>query len=324
VLEDPPPVTRPRWFCHWDGATAPGFENVEEAIAWGLSLATSVVVRTLGGALYFAGARPPDLDDNDSELREWPPAASELRRIDTEYESAIQAANGEAAARGAYERERDEWLGLHRPSLAGRGPAHKCLIVLPGEEDAQVEFEELDDVGALAGGRVTGGGRSTFGGPQEVIAVVSGRAADDPWVRAVCAALERERTWTDSPRRSMLLVKLGEGTMFHATAVANRESILRHGLDHRRMGSARGIAGSVEPELPGIFLCATREGTRFFTDMARTPSDIWQVGVDGLWLEGDPNAGGGGDESWMILPEPIGPDRPKLVEIDIIPRNWRA
>jgi hypothetical protein len=33
----------------------------------------------------------------------------------------------------------------------------------------------------------------------------------------------------------MLLVKLGEGTMFHATAAANRDSIRRHGLDWRLM-----------------------------------------------------------------------------------------
>jgi hypothetical protein len=45
VLEDSPPATRPRWFCHWDGADAPGFESVEEAVACGLSRAVSVIVR---------------------------------------------------------------------------------------------------------------------------------------------------------------------------------------------------------------------------------------------------------------------------------------
>jgi hypothetical protein len=27
VLEDDPPPARPRWFCHWDGAPAPGFDS---------------------------------------------------------------------------------------------------------------------------------------------------------------------------------------------------------------------------------------------------------------------------------------------------------
>lgn len=112
-----------------------------------------------------------------------------------------------------------------------------------------------------------------------------------------------------------------EGKMFHATAAANRDSIRRHGLDWRRIGAAFGTAGSPEPELPGTFLCATREDARFFTDMAREPSDIWQVRVDGLWLEGDPGASGGGDDIWMILPEPVGPDRLELIDTDVMPTH---
>jgi hypothetical protein len=321
VLEDSPPATRPRWFCHWDGADASGFESVEEAVAWGLSRAISVIIRTLGGAFYFAGDRPSDWDDNDPELRDWPPAPAELQQIDADYEAAVAAANAEAAARSVYERERDEWLGMHFPSLAGRQPFHECLLLLPGEEDAYIEFEELDPAGTIAAAREAGGSRRAFGRPEEVITAVSGRPVDDPWVRAVCAALARERTWTHGGRRWMLLVKLGEGTMFHATAAANRDSIRRNGLDWQRMDAAFGIAGSQEPELPGIFLCATREDARFFTDMARAPSDIWQVRVDGLWLEGDPGASGGGDDIWMILPEPVGPDRLKLIDTDVMPTH---
>lgn len=112
-----------------------------------------------------------------------------------------------------------------------------------------------------------------------------------------------------------------EGKMFHATAAANRDSIRRHGLDWRQIGAAFCTAGSPEPELPGTFLCATREDARFFTDMAREPSDIWQVRVDGLWLEGDPGASGGGDDIWMILPEPVGPDRLELIDTDVMPTH---
>jgi hypothetical protein len=52
VLEDDPPPTRPRWFCHWDGASAPGFENLEDAVSWGLRRARTgcgwKAVRTAG------------------------------------------------------------------------------------------------------------------------------------------------------------------------------------------------------------------------------------------------------------------------------------
>ena len=35
--------------------------------------------------------------------------------------------------------------------------------------------------------------------------------------------------------------------LYHVTSVLNRESIAQHGLDWRRMGAARGIAGSRAP-----------------------------------------------------------------------------
>ena len=43
--------------------------------------------------------------------------------------------------------------------------------------------------------------------------------------------------------------------LFHVTSSLNRESIQAHGLDWRRMGAARGIAGSSAPEQAGCFLC---------------------------------------------------------------------
>jgi hypothetical protein len=92
VLEDDPLPTRPRWFCHWDGASAPGFENLEDAVSWGLRRARTVVVRTLGTVFYWAGDRPSDWGDYDLEggLRAWPPSVAERRAIDAAYEAAAQ------------------------------------------------------------------------------------------------------------------------------------------------------------------------------------------------------------------------------------------
>jgi hypothetical protein len=122
-------------------------------------------------------------------------------------------------------------------------------------------------------------------------------------------------------RRSMLLVKRGHGVMFHASRSANRASIAAHGLDWRRMGATTGIAGSREHEWHGVFLCADLEGALWFASMPRAgPADVWSVRVDGFWLEGAPDANGGGSDDWMIAPQPIGPERVRLVERDITGR----
>ena len=105
----------------------------------------------------------------------------------------------------------------------------------------------------------------------------------------------------------MLVVKEASGEMFHATATENRQSILRHGLDWRQMGTVPGIAGSREPELPAVFLCESREEIDFFTGMSRLPADIWAVRVDGLWVESGP-------DGWIILPEPVPPERLRLLQ----------
>ena len=138
---------------------------------------------------------------------------------------------------------------------------------------------------------------------------MTGRPPDDPWLLAVCQALRRERIW-DRSRRSTLVVSRGAGEMFHVTATSNRESIKQHGLDWRRMAASYGIAGSRVPELEAIFLCESREDVSFFTRMARTPSDVWAVGVDRLWMENGP-------DGWVILLQPVPRDRVCLVERDI-------
>jgi hypothetical protein len=308
VIEDDPPPTRPRWFCHWDGASAPGFEHLDDAVSWGLERARTVVVRTLGSVLYWAGERPSDWRDYDLEggLRAWPPSAAERRAIDAAYEAEAAAARADSAARDAYEYARLGWLLEHVPELAECEPAHECVVEVPGD-DQWIEFEELDPGGAVCGARRQGAGRYGFGSAAQALAAASGLAADDRWVAAVCAALARERTWTRRGRRSMLVVKQASGEMFHATATENRQSILRHGLDWRQMGTVPGIAGSREPELPAVFLCESREETGFFTSMSRLPADLWAVRVDGLWVESGP-------DGWIILPEPVPPERLRLLQ----------
>lgn len=306
VLEDDPPTTRPRWFCHWDGVEAPGFEDVEEAISWGLARARSVVIRTLGPAFYWAGQPPADWSPGDAEMRAWPPSQPERHQIDLDYAAAIQAAEQEEAVSRAYERQRDDWVRAYAPDLAGSRPIHECVIVEPGPSGAEIEFEELDSEGLMCAARLPEDGRYSFGTAEEVLASVTGRPTDDPWLQAVGQALRRERIW-DRSRRSALVVAHGAGEMFHVTATANRESIEQHGLDWRRMTASCGVAGSRVPELEAIFLCERREDVSFFTRMARTPSDIWAVRVDDLWLENGP-------DGWVIVLQPVPRDRVRLVE----------
>lgn len=212
-------------------------------------------------------------------------------RIDPELEAEVLDEEAWDAAVEAYEWERELWLDEHAPELADGAPVHECLLLLP--EDEQVVFEEFDRAGLVCGALALPGNRHAFGPPEEVIAEAAGRPADDGWVVAVCAALARERQWLGMGRRSMLLVQQGIGDMFHATATVNRRSIERYGLDWRRMGAAPGIAGNMEPEVPGIFVCDSLEAVSFFTGMARYV-DVWAVDVSGLWLEGDPHASTGG------------------------------
>jgi hypothetical protein len=97
VLEEQPPTTRLRWYCHGDVENAPGFDSVEEAVIWGLERASGVVVRTVDFVYYVAGRRPSDWGA-DLDLRSWPPERAERDLIDRRYVAAIDAAMaGEAA-----------------------------------------------------------------------------------------------------------------------------------------------------------------------------------------------------------------------------------
>ncbi len=67
--------------------------------------------------------------------------------------------------------------------------------------------------------------------------------------------------------------------MFHVSSARNRPSIQAHGLDWARMSGTRGIAGSRQPEVDGIFLSPDHFTAQFFVRMNNTggPVDIWAV-----------------------------------------------
>jgi hypothetical protein len=190
-------------------------------------------------------------------------------------------------------------------------PVSVVHVVVPGDGDgAVIELVELDrDIGVWGGSRI--GVPDAFGTVSQVLAALSSRPGDDPWVAEVASALDRQRGWgfVDDWRRPVLEVFQGTRPMFHATAAANRESIRRHGLDWRRMGAAPGIAGSTRPELPAVFVCDSKEDVSFFLHMARTSADVWMVDVGGLWVETGPGG-------WWIISRPIGPRRLTLAEGD--------
>jgi hypothetical protein len=188
------------------------------------------------------------------------------------------------------------------------------LLTVRGAQAEVVELEQLDDAGL--DWFAVGPARESIGALAEVLAAAIGAGGDAEWIAAVIAAIERELALS-ATERSQLLVIRATGTWFHATFAENRESIMRHGLDWRLMAGP-GIAGSIEAEWPGVFLCADLEDAHWFAEMGRRDLvDIWAVELDGVWLEGAPGASGGGAGNWMICPQPIAPSSLRLVEKDL-------
>jgi hypothetical protein len=302
ILEDDPPGDRRRWYCHEHPS---GFDDVDEAVAWALSRAETAIVRTLEPAFYYAGAVPADPEDA-TDARPWPPSLAERAEIDAAFEKAVLSAEQEKAAWLAYREARDVWLMRTAPGLAGTEPEHRSYIDTP--DGASIEFEEFAG-GSLCAGRRVASGRVAFGAAVDVLAGTAVRPASDPWLLAVIAALERERSWPG--RRQFLEVRLDSGELFHVTAARNRNSIQRHGLDWTQM-RRRGIAGSIEPELEAVFLCDSLEDAEFFTWMGTELLDIWGVRVDGLVVESGP-------DGWWIVNERIPSSRLRLAVSDLVP-----
>jgi hypothetical protein len=149
------------------------------------------------------------------------------------------------------------------------------LVLCP---EGNVRLEQVDSRGQEWLGEGPGG--DAWGGLGAVLEACTPTGSGSDWIRAVVGAIERELV--TGVRRSILLVRRGEGVWFHVSFASNRDSIREHGLDWRRMTS-RGIAGSTRPEWPGVYLCAELEDAGFFVQMGarRERVDIWAVELEG-------------------------------------------
>lgn len=113
--------------------------------------------------------------------------------------------------------------------------------------------------------------------------------------------------------------------MFHVSSALNRESILAHGLDWSRMSATRGIAGSLAPEVEGVYLCRDEYEAANFAQMNNTggPVDIWTVdGIEERQLTTDAGSG------YCYLPAVIPPGQltlaaPAPATVDLADRRSR-
>jgi hypothetical protein len=289
----------------------PAISTPEEAVEWGRDRVGIVLIRSLAGLNYFSGSAHDAQEFSGSDtLRPWPPSEAEWVKIESAYREAFIAGRREQTARAGYRSKRDLWLIANAPQLAGRDGAHRCLLAVPGEEKLHIELEELDPIGSICGARLQNSLDVAFGTLKEAIAAASGRTTHDPWVLATSKALEHERNWLWTGRRHVLEVHEASGELNHVSPAANRDSIRQYGLDWRRMGDARGVAGSVHPELAVVFLGEDAHDIEFFTRMARQPCDAWGVAPDGLWVENGPNG-------WLLYPEPIPASRLRFLARDL-------
>jgi hypothetical protein len=98
---------------------------------------------------------------------------------------------------------------------------------------------------------------------------------------------------------------------FHVSSARNRASITAHGLDWRRMGTARGIAGSAQPEAPGVFVVDSDFDAEFFVRFSAEPVDVWS-------FEADPDELVDGGSGYRYLPRTVPPDQLTLHRRDVV------
>jgi hypothetical protein len=299
------------------------FNEIETATSEGLRIAKTVLVR-IDGLFFWMGQWTNEVAMYGDEIAEGPPPRELLRSRQERYEMDRERLAREDEAAASYGSIRDDWLlenGLDSVIF-------ECQILHPrcgwrqGYDDPAefIFFEEFGLEGSPCGARLHGRSDASFGTPDEVLTAMAGSRHFSEWVLRTRAALDRERRWCDDPqigtsaRRWLLEVYPLRGELFHVSSSVNRESIHQHGLDWRLMGAASGVAGSTRFELPAVFLDESFHGAEWFVDMARFPVDIWAVESGGLWGENGP-------DGWVIVPEPISPDRVRLAGQDRVGRR---
>ena len=110
---------------------------------------------------------------------------------------------------------------------------------------------------------------------------------------------------------------------FHVTSAANRESILRHGLDWRRMRDQPGIAGSDRAEGARVFLARDLDEAEWFVSIGRNNHrlmDIWEVSLTedcDVWGEPPPDSPyRETQDGFFCTLQPVPPERLRLLKRD--------
>ena len=280
-----------RWHARLGEDHLGSYSSVHDAVAWGIDAGCVVVVRTLDGYVGVTKSLPAYLFDIDGNP--WPPSAEDWQQIERRY---------------AYELEKARWLGEHAPHVSGE-PTSACTVELPAAF-GRLFVEHLDETGDNCAALGVGpAGRSAFGPLAEIVASAVQTRLDPAGIAAVIRVLDDQRRRQPWEKRSTRQLHIGSGEMYHVTACGNRESIRRHGLDWTRMGEFTGIAGSPVPEMAGIFLDDSEDGS-FWHQMSRHPTDIWEVDVRGYWIEDGPSG-------WHVVRRAIPPGRLRLIRRDV-------
>lgn len=149
-----------------------------------------------------------------------------------------------------------------------------------------------------------------YGSRSQALIAVAGLSIDDPLIKSVLDAIERDRRVPlggAAERHGYLAITAPVGDFYHVSSSVNRDSILTHGLNWRHMADEPGIAGSRRPEAEAVFLCRFSED-EFFVRMgvgANRSVDVWVVTMGGLWVHEE--KGG-----WPMCFDPIEPARVRL------------
>lgn len=320
-IVDGDPPSRP-WILN-TGHEFIQFDELDGAISHGLGIAKTVLVR-VDGSFFWTGQWTTELTMYGDEVTEGPPPRDLLRTREERYEMDQRRLAREDVAGARYESVRDDWLLDHGFDSV----LFQCQILHPrcgwrlhwDDPEELILFEEFGPDGSPCGARLHESSDGIFGTPDEVLSAMAGSRHFSEWVLRTRAALDRERSWCGDPaigistRRWSLEVYPLRGELFHVSSSANRGSIRQHGLDWGFMGSASGVAGSTRYELPAVFLDESFEGAEWFVDMARFSVDVWAVDTVGLWGENGP-------DGWVIVPEPISPERLRLADQDRVGRR---